>query len=755
MFKNIQARIISSFVSIILLVSLLTLTTLALDNIQDAVLPGFQSISKYVDSNRYTHLDDLRKVENQVSLFVDPTIIDTEMGTVYFDPEALAFQFINENNYIWSSTINYDASSLSPNWIRRVRSAIHIESFNTNSNNFALTEEFVLSEGTKKTTKLIDNGFESRITFGKSRISLLLRVTFREDGIHVEVPDDEIKEDGSFKLHTVKVYPFFGAVLEADIPGYVFVPDGIGALVRYHLADPAIIANYEKEIYGRNLGYSDETNLNNIIPDGSTIQAPVFGFVHGINQNAIFGNILSGAQYGSLNIYYSGKTTAYTTVFPKFVYRRTYKQPIDRAGNSISLLQDYRNKVDLKVLYTPLIEEEANYVGMAKLYRQQLGLISKIPEVEDIPLKLETIGLEKSPGVLFNDTTVMTTFSDYTNIIKDLKTNGIDNIIGVYAGYTNSGVSWAPPVYKSLSRKLGNKTSFKTLVEEVSELYLVSEYIKASSKASGYSTYNDLAKKINDQNYTYQNFSDEKFLLKPEKTKALFEESINKLSAYEITGLAVQSLGNTLYADYKNQFYLEDTISLYQNLLSEVNFKLSLYQANSYLWKYLDNYFDFPMYSSQYIYFSDTVPFLSIVLSGIPLFAGNANFYPYPRDELLRLIDFGVNPSFLVTEKSSKELQDTELEYIYTSRYQDLKAGIATYYDFVNQALRHVSSSKISNRQVVEAGLVRVDYDNQISIIINYTENEKDYLEFSVLPKNYLLLSADELLLAGYLEAVK
>lgn len=148
----------------------------------------------------------------------------------------------------------------------------------------------------------------------------------------VEIPEEEIEEPGSFVLGTIKVYPFFGGVLEDAVPGYVFIPDGVGALVRYRKADPSIIANYKKEIYGSDLGYTAESNLNRVISDTNMIHAPVFGFVHGANQNAIFGNILSGAEYGNLNIYYAGRTTLYTTVFPEFVYRRTYRQPIDRAG---------------------------------------------------------------------------------------------------------------------------------------------------------------------------------------------------------------------------------------------------------------------------------------------------------------------------------------------------------------------------------------------------------------------------------------
>lgn len=751
MFKSKKQKIFICLIIVITL-SFLMIWTLSASSFAHDELPAFTTISKYVDSNRHTHPDDEREATNQVPLFSDPTIINTEMGQIYLDEESLAFQFYNERNYLWSSTIDYESSSLSPNWKRRVRSAVHIEAFNTKSDSYATVEEFVLSEGTTKTTRLIENGFESRITFGRSRISLLLRVTFTSKGIEVEIPDEEIEETDSFKLFTVKLYPFFGAVLEDSIPGYIFIPDGIGALVRYKKADSIIIANYQKEIYGRNLGYSIDSNLNKTLLDGNTIQAPVFGFVHGVNQNAVFGNILSGAEYGNLNIYYAGKTTNYTTVFPEFVYRRTYKQPIDRAGNTISLLQNYRNEINLKVLYTPLSDDDANYMGMAKLYRQQLDIESQEQNYGTIPLKLETIGLEKSTGLLFNKKTIMTSFTDYYEMILDLKTSGINNIVGVFAGYTDQGASWAPPEYSSLSRKLGGEKAFKQILSEATKFYLVNELVKASSKGSGYSLYSDLASKINDQDYVYENLTDKKYLVKHQKTGDLFRKSTEAVKEYGV-GLALPTIGNLLYADYKGKFYLEDAILYYQELLSEADTDIALSKVNAYLWKQIDAYFDFPMYSSQYLQFSDTVPFLAIVLSGaMPLFGGNANFYPYARDELLRLVDFGVYPSFLVTEKSSKYFKDTEFEYIFSSRYQDLKPAILTYYDFVNGALKNTIKAKIEDRKVLDTGLVQVDYDNGISILINYTENAKTLSGMQILPKNYMVISEGEIISSGYRE---
>jgi hypothetical protein len=704
------------------------------------IIPNFDEIIPLVDSNKYSHVKSNALAVNQQDFFDEFIEIDTLYGKVYLDSESLAFQVVNNNGYIWSSTINDDIEGLPNTFKRRARSAIILESFNTGVSSFALTEENLFQDNTQIDITLINNGFHASITFGRSGIQLGLYVTFDIDSIKVSIPNDEINESGSFKISSLKVYPYFGAVLENQIPGYVFLPDGIGALIDYKVTDPLISTNYQKEIYDRNIGYNLETNMNNFLSGGAKIYAPVFGFVHGINQNAVFANITSGAEYAMINLYFPARTRGFTTVFSEFVFRKTYRQPIDKIGNTISLLQSFSNVMDIEIVYTLLENEDANYVGMAKAYRDYLQLEPKGIQHESIPLRLDAIGIEKSRGLLFNQTIVMTTFREFRDITIDLNEHGINHIIGNFSGFTNRGYTWSAPQYENISRRLGNQNDLEALRESLDQLYLVTEYIKASNKSAGYNQYFDLAKKIHDQLYTYISATDTKYLLEYHAVRSIMDKSIEKLSKEAIDGFAIESMGSLLYDDFGSQAYLPEGIAMYQELLSSVEKSVALYNVNAYLWEFIDLYYNFPMYSSQYITFDDTVPFLSIVLSGsIPLFGPYANFYPYARDELLRLIDFGVYPSFVVTQKSSKEFQETGLESIYSSKYDDIKDSILTYYEFVNGALSHVIGAKIIAREVIENGIIKITYDNHIEIYVNYREADYQHGNMTIPAKNYLI----------------
>lgn len=708
-------------------------------DLSETPIPGFDTISPFVDSNRYTHPKTEAVATSFQTPFIDATEITTPYGTAYVEESSLSFQVMNDNGYLWSSSVNYDVPGLSNAFKTRLKSAVFIEFYNTKNPSFATDEDSMFTSGTTHDFELIEHGFHSTITFGKSDITIGLYVVFGLDSITVSVPNDEIIEGEDFKLKSIRIYPYFGAVLEDNTPGYVFLPDGIGALIDYKRTNPLIDTNYEKSIYDRNIGFNTQENLNNFVSTGTKIYAPVFGFVHGINQNAVFANIKEGAPYGMLYVFFPSNSRGFTTVFSQFNYRTTYSQPIDKVGNTISLLQKERNEFDIEIKYSLLVDDDANYVGMAKTYREDLE--SSLPGMtssDQIPLRLDTIGLEKKEGLLFPQSVVMTTLSEFEWMIDDLNEKNLREIFATYRGFTSSGVTWSAPKYERLSSRLGSTGDLLSLSEKVTELYVEIEVMKASNRSSGYNQYFDLAKKINSQLYRYDSGTDQKYLLEHAQMASVFDRNVEKLGRYPLSGLVIESMGGLLYDDFDNDSNLSDLIIQLEDLLSSTELKIALKEANAYLWGSMDHFYDFPMYSSQYVIFDDTVPFMSIVLSGrMTLFGPYANFYPYARDELLRLIDFGVYPSFIVTEKSSKYLQKTGLETIYASRYEDIAPLIETYYEFVDGALAHVIGQTIEQREVLANGLVLVTYSNGIRIGINYRNQTMTLSGVSINPKSY------------------
>ena len=744
-----KTKIIISSILLLLIVTAISVSIYASIDESDVELAGFNNISEFYPSNRHTYQEDYKTATSVAPEVLGDKVkeISTEIGKVEVDEETLAFKFTNNRGYTWASTVDYtkEDAELNTKNKNRVRSAIILNVYDTTSASYNI-REYYMSDAQSVTVSEITNGFSAKVKYYEKAkkylldITITINVTFTNDGINVSIPSETIIENGDFLVNNILVYPYFGSVKENQVPGYIFVPDGVGALVRYKKASTVSLTNYEKYIYGKDLSYSASSNLLTEDVQDSKIYAPVYGFVHGVNQNAMFAVIEDGAEYGSVNVEFSTSSMKYSTVYPRFTYRRTYSQPMDKSGNTITLLQKDRNEFDINIKFLSLENEQANYVGMANAYNDYLQSTQNLSNKQNnssISLRVDTIGLERTEGVLFDKKIVMTTFKEYKEILDTLTNSGVSNITGVFKGFTNNGVSWAAPNYEKVSKKLGSQNSLEDLVENYN-VYFETEYQKATSRVGGYNSYFDLAKKINDQRYAYTYGDYDAYLLTHSKTVEVLKESVEKLEKATIKNLYIQSMGSLLYSDFANDVSLTEAQTIYNNALKEVKGNVALSSVYAYLWGSIDEYFDFPLYSSQYLTFDDTVPFLAITLSNsMNLYSSYANFYAYPREELLRLVDYNVYPSFIVTNESSSLLEKTNLNNIYSSKFEDLANAVTTYYQFVNTPLKNVIGASLVSRTIPSNGIVINKYSNNVEIIINYTNVKQVVNGVTVEAMNY------------------
>jgi len=79
---------------------------------------------------------------------------------------------------------------------------------------------------------------------------------------------------------------------------------------------------------------------------------------------------------------------------------------------------------------------------------------------------------------------------------------------------------------------------------------------------------------------------------------------------------------------------------------------VAFYSPNAYILDFTKAYFDMPITDSGYIYTTDVVPFLQIVLAGyVPYYGKALNFSSEIKMDLLRHIDYGVYPSYFLTQE--------------------------------------------------------------------------------------------------------
>jgi hypothetical protein len=679
-------------------------------------------------------------------------VAENAVFQLYADKTTLAFKVVDQRSgYVWHSNLDEvgEDDKLNKTWTAFARSGISIDYLDQKAISHRAS---ITNTDHAIDFKTTDQGFEASIKFTDASITLVVVVQLGLNGVSVEVPFESIKEESAdFKLGLLYVYPFLGATKEELVPGYMFIPDGCGSLIRFQATTKAKNMFYGR-YYGADLGMITTLPYDPMINRPYKISIPVFGMVHGVKENAFISIVEQGASYGELHVHPAGVITKFNFLYNAFIYNESYFQATNRSGAGVTTLQQNTNVFDVRIQFRFLTKDESDYVGMAKSYQRYLiekGDLKKIADPDsDIGIRLEFLGGEKERVLFWQRLIAMTTVDQMAAILADLD---VQNPEVIYYGWQPLGASSMPPKSFKLDRKLGNTKQLSSLIEEIAadggNFYLYLDPQAALKGEGGYSPRNDLAMSIT--NFNLEGYNRNKvnaylnFDALSQRYSTLSDSVFSKLKA----GLALDGISSVLYSDFKRNHFLnrEDAIAMVQSLLAENTGSTSFYLPNDYLFGSMKAYYDMPLTNNGYIYTTDAVPFLQIVFAGyLPYYGTALNFSSDFRDDLLRHVDFGVYPSYFLSHEATAKIIKTSSSWIYTSSYEQWAPEIEQTYQWLNHLLGPVKGQEIIARQVLDAGVVATTYANGWQIIVNYNDqpfsvgdtvvNAKDAVIREVLP---------------------
>lgn len=631
-------------------------------------------------------------------------------------------------------------------------------------------------------SKVEDKKYCLDINFTGIDVRMKVYLTLEEDSIDYHIPCSEMSGTGLNRLAAVDISPFLGAsggrmnvmnpeTLEWEtvdsyrVPGYVLVPDGSGSLIRF--ADNTSTFNsYVGDVYGRD--YATETYYNFSYYDDVPVKdpvMPVFGIAHGNGQMAFAAWANQGAEYMEIIVNPDGtRGTTYTWAYPRFELNINYYQLYDEKGSGFFKQMDEIYQYDIDMTYAFLFGDgsdgtpAADYTGMARVYREYLiaeGELTPLKDVTgDIPIRLDFIMADSKSGIVGNDQVEVTTVEDVEEILNQVAASGITNINSGLIGWQKKGESLSKPYKMSFSGSIGSKGDFKKLIENFGErgidISLSRDVITINKSMMGY--YNTAVKCISNW---YLSIDKEAILPEnvptslfsyatPVKAAGWINTLADKTSGFS-SSLTLAEMPHVLTSNWSRDGVvtsLTDAVELYRNTLSGVNEEtlLNLENPHMYLWKYTDRYLQIPVGSSQYIFETDTVPFLEMVLHGtMEMYAPYANFSFYTQDSILRMIDYNISPSFILSKEPSYKLADTFSANFYSTEFSLYEELIRQVYGTINEVLSQVQGFEWTCRYVPENGVVINTYEKGSEtryVIINYTENEVTYQGTAVAPES-------------------
>ncbi|KKO51767.1 DUF5696 domain-containing protein [Paenibacillus sp. DMB20] len=311
-----------------------------------------------------------------------------------------------------------------------------------------------------------ENGLDNEIRPDHAQFAIPVEIRLEQDQLAVRVDAAAIKQTGTAPIHTITLLEFFGAA-DSSESGYMLVPDGSGALIRLNngkTIEPA----YHASVYGEDRSITADERL----ADNEPVRLPVFGLKLG--GAAWLGIIEKGDGIASIKADVSGRLNTYNYASP--VFTLTSKDRVVIIGGSVTSSNPVHQKKpysgDIVVRYGFLGGEDADYSGMAKLYRGYLADkydLRKLEAGKDVPFILELVGGAETRksllGVPYDTIVPLTTYGQAKDLVEQLKEHRVNRIKLRYTGWFNGGVNHSSASRISLDQAVGGEKSFRRFEE--------------------------------------------------------------------------------------------------------------------------------------------------------------------------------------------------------------------------------------------------------------------------------------------------
>jgi hypothetical protein len=686
---------------------------------------------------------ELMLENNQLNLYFEKdsySLILEDKATGYMLSSRPEFQGYSQTREDNTANRNLMNSGL---WIESIRtnnissSAIKVESlytiadasYQTNGSqdltNIDWTKPYLLEANSYQrnrvqvtTSKLNATRFKTTINITNYGFEFDIQIGLQSNGFSVQFDPSTVQESNDqYRLLGLQFFPYFGAAREDVYPGYVVIPDGVGALVR---TNQRFDKTYQSDYFGSDLGY-----LRTSIAE---LSLPIYGMIHQVDRVGFYHEIVEGAEHATLLANFWGRNTRYHRITNRYNVRRIFRNIINRAGDGQDVLPDEMVMQPYHGVYQLLKDDQASYVGMAQSYQANLEARQLLNQHEpnQTPMQIAMLIHEQEPTFFGTSRLTMTSMDDVQTIRDQLMEDGIEEQVIVLKGWSGDGLAYRQPYYFNLPNRQGLMDVIDDVNADGQHIYLEQDYLVSSELSSRVQFNRDVARNYSKLKMSYRlnrldNQPIDEYYLYPSIAEQKLANDLNAMEELGATGFAFPSLGNTLYS-----YYDDERVNRSETLHTVTAMAASLPTSamdrpSAYMFPYLNHYLDMPITNSQLDLFTDLVPLVPYVLKGyIPTFTPYLNFNALGKERLLQMVDFAVNPSYLLTEKPSSELRYTYSNKYFTTAFEDFREDIQDVYAYVSTALNPTLGAKITHRTMIQTGVSRVEYDNGVTLYVNY-----------------------------------
>lgn len=659
--------------------------------------------------------------------------------------------------YIWESNLNEERLTRKANelWSGYINSLFIFRYSRVDNLKGDIITGCSVKDVTGITRVPTEDGVRLDFKLGALKIEISIEFSIKDNKLNVLIPEERIVDGEINYLISLDLMPFFGASADTD-EGFYLYPNGPGEIYRFK--DIALRRNALKEY---TIPYYSEHTVNveqiwgnyNMNTD---IKAMVPAYGVDIGSSSFVGIIDQGEAYAALHIVPGGVSVTVNRIFNTFVYRKSYGifgSSIAIGGGSkvfpLAILID-KDKYpgDREMSYVFMDNEEFEYSAMANATKEHFVDKGRIPSGklggDTLPVFIDILGGIRQKRLFFYFFKKLTTFEQAGKIVKDLTSGGVDDLVISLKGWSRKGLLTAPYNYPA-SLRLGGKGGIKELAgicaDSDVELLLDVNFIDIADRNGGYSLASDAARDPN--NYLYS--GNGRYLMAPDSVVKKINGLYKYLRSTGISGITHQRLGRLVYSDHskKHTSLTADTIEKWMSVIKSSKEEFgSAAVSGGNIYAAADAAFlmDIPDKSVAVLFGDETVPFYQMIIHGSLYYTGTQiNLFYDSVGQKLKMIEYGYIPYYELTYVSSKELNNTPYNVLFSSRYEDWRENIISLSKELNENLGSTYGDHMLVHRKITEGVYCVEYSLGTKVYVNYNKNTWTDGEITIEGENYLV----------------
>ncbi|WP_127580013.1 DUF5696 domain-containing protein [Paenibacillus koleovorans] len=654
------------------------------------------------------------------------------------DPVTAHFQVVSKSSgQVWRSYPDPQAwagEKIAGAWRNNLLSPIIVEYVNlANYKSTSKVAGLIDEAGFLEQYQTTADGFTVTFVLPKGQFKIPIRVTLKDDYVETTILDGGIVE-GALSLLNAKLYPLFGSQASAGQDGYLFVPDGPGALIRFKTDRIMPLLTYNHSIYGQDPAFFREDTGR------QRIALPVFGLKSGAQ--AFLAVVGPGEAFANVFAAPSGSIGQSNWITAEWQYRKRFFQSVSKSTDQgfFTYSGERFTAPERTIRYYLLGSNAGDYAGMAAAYRSHLQREGELKRLEgtkpDIPLYIDLIGGDIEKGLVIDSYISATPASDAITLLQDVHNTGVRQVKVQFAGWQQDGYS-THGGYFPVESKLGGNAGMKRFIDLAHGLgvpvYLSANYTLNTNGDDGFWSrrdgLRDLAGNVLQAQTGWR--EDPGTMVSPKFYKKVIQSDLPEYKKLGADGIYYEDgIGALLPTDFNSKYLSSraDVIAVQRDLIRETADALggvAAGNANAYAWKGLSHLHRLTDDYSYDIFVDEAIPFAQIVLHGSLTYTSEwSNMRSESRADFLRSIEYGAYPAYVFSASSSDKLRRAYTVWQYSLNYKDWLPSIKQEYERANEALGAVQAKWIVGHRTLAPGVKQTEYEGGYKIIVNYNRTE-------------------------------